>query len=915
MSKKSLIYSLIIGAVLTLSLGLYTLISAVIEYTTPKNSSVSVAYTSDQSISFDGYSVKSGNLELQFTGDSFLDLDAETQAYKVNPDAYTEGDEAGTALSFKAVATVDKHGSTKTYNVTVYKQGAGNEKDSYIVANAQNLVKLAEMSLDTASEVTAGAFYISQLEDVDISDTEWTGIGTDRNPYSGTYNGNGHTVKGMSIHVTTSNYAEYLDPTQDGSYTMALGFFTATNGATINGLNLEDASITIDSAVYSAISNSNYSGKIMWVRAGLLVGYVRNSVINGVISQEDVTDTCSTITGSISGFTISKGISLSGLGGVVGHIQDESDDSEGQTNVDPTNISGYDITASISDLETYTYAINNDLEYPTLSNIGGIIGSVNGHDNYTNIFNCQVTLTARTSYKTTAAVGGVGGYLYNTSVKNVTTKLDAKDNSISKTAFASLLTGTIDESSLSQVGGIAGYIELSEISNVNSDASIEIYSYTSAGVAVAYDSTLTNVSTSGSVIGYYTSGLAAVAGDCQITYTAETAADTVATNVTLYGWFNAGLVTLQENTSIEGNNAKVYSTINSYGKDVSMKYNNTSFSAGVSGYFYSTNSASSYSISNLNVNTTINNGVDMAGLVCYLGNNETAYQTQSTSVTNCTVVANLNSPVSSSASTTHKAAGAVCTIYGAAKLNNNNVTVNFNKSYTANKNYGVAMFGGLVSRVVGQNIEISSNAVSGSAYANYTYYAVGYGTQESGGNSFYQMFAGGLIGAITSIGEEVKAGSHATNDDGKTLDNVSAYDVSSLTITNNSVGVDITIDYIAQEYDNTAIDAEYGYKARAVGSLIGLIMNSGSTCTDLSSNTVSGKVTVADENTFTFKVQSGDSYVILSSMGYGNTQATSGKKTVADVVGITYSGVRAIGADSGNSGFKFPTLTTNASEE
>ena len=67
MAKKGLIPSLILGAVLTLSLGVYTLVTAIVALTTPVHTSYSYAYTSEQTITaFSKYSTDDGNLEIQY---------------------------------------------------------------------------------------------------------------------------------------------------------------------------------------------------------------------------------------------------------------------------------------------------------------------------------------------------------------------------------------------------------------------------------------------------------------------------------------------------------------------------------------------------------------------------------------------------------------------------------------------------------------------------------------------------------------------------------------------------------------------------------------------------------------------------------------------------------------------------------
>ena len=222
MAKKGLITSLILGAVLTLSLGVYTLVTAIVALTTPVHTSYSYAYTSEQTITaFSKYSTDDGNLEIQYAEgqeDCLIFADDNTCVIDTEKEFFASA-QAGDSFSIKAIATTDKYGSTETYNVTVYKQGTGSAaNDAYSVANTQGLVDLADKmnnydAADTTNVVgglltddVAGNGFVSLVAPVDLTDVEWKGLATNyARPFNDVFNGNGYAVENMNIHITAQN--------------------------------------------------------------------------------------------------------------------------------------------------------------------------------------------------------------------------------------------------------------------------------------------------------------------------------------------------------------------------------------------------------------------------------------------------------------------------------------------------------------------------------------------------------------------------------------------------------------------------------------------------------------------------------------------------------------------------------------
>ena len=121
--------------------------------------------------------------------------------------------------------------------------GAGTKDDPYKIYNPAQLNQVRNYTGKTEVYFTLGA-------DIDLTswiasnspEQGWNPIGTDANPFKGTFMGNGHTIKGMSISRGTTD---------------DVGFFGVASGATVTNL-------TIEGSVYGAnnvgILAGNFTG-------------------------------------------------------------------------------------------------------------------------------------------------------------------------------------------------------------------------------------------------------------------------------------------------------------------------------------------------------------------------------------------------------------------------------------------------------------------------------------------------------------------------------------------------------------------------------------------------------------------------------------------------------------------------------
>ena len=121
----------------------------------------------------------------------------------------------------------------------------------------------AQTEISTEAQLKAiannlnGDYVLTQ--DITLSDNEWTPIGTSDHPFTGTLDGQGHTIKGLTVGNGANN---------DANKNKA--FFGFTNGATVKNIGFtsavvkghEQAAIVVAQATSSTLSNIYVSGVV-----------------------------------------------------------------------------------------------------------------------------------------------------------------------------------------------------------------------------------------------------------------------------------------------------------------------------------------------------------------------------------------------------------------------------------------------------------------------------------------------------------------------------------------------------------------------------------------------------------------------------------------------------------------------------
>lgn len=224
-------------------------------------------------------------------------------------------------------------GGSESGNATDLGDGytVSEDGNTYTVYTADGLMAWAEAAQGNPS------LNCTLTHDIDLSGTEWESIGDRNNVYTGTFDGNGHTIRNMAITKENLSFGDDC------------GMFgrVGTN-ATIQDLTLEDVRLDVDADDVSIgalagsnqgiISNCRVSGNISVTNnkmgfVGGVVGRMESGVIQYCHSSASIQGGNSDYVGGVLGGefltkTVIKGCSFSGsvtggntVGGIAGYCR------------------------------------------------------------------------------------------------------------------------------------------------------------------------------------------------------------------------------------------------------------------------------------------------------------------------------------------------------------------------------------------------------------------------------------------------------------------------------------------------------------------------------------------------------------------------------------------------------------------
>ena len=159
-------------------------------------------------------------------------------------------------------------------------EGSGNEVDPYIITNETELIALARGEL-----INSFTAYYQLANDITVNSDYWTPIGGNgRDYFSGTFDGNGHTISGIKLSQAAFEYS---------------GLFGIVSG-TVKNLGV-DVKIS-GTGTAGALAGYVYEGTVEYCYSsgavsgtsgytGGLIGYIRNATVHDCYSVATVTNT------------------------------------------------------------------------------------------------------------------------------------------------------------------------------------------------------------------------------------------------------------------------------------------------------------------------------------------------------------------------------------------------------------------------------------------------------------------------------------------------------------------------------------------------------------------------------------------------------------------------------------------------
>ena len=233
--------------------------------------------------------------------------------YKMKNDAeWKAGEEYTYTVSLAAAKdpgyTVSEDG--KTYNVT----------------SADGLKNVAEL-------VNGGKTDINITLDTDLTLTgEWTPIGTESQPYTGTFDGGNHTITGLKIDQSGTDNVGLIGRLGSGGKVqdVTLTEVNVTGGTYVGGIAGQTDGTVENCSVNGTVTGQNQTGGIVGRNFSTISGCSAEGTVTGNINVGGISGLCvpnyDTGTGSLIGSTIegchsTAAVSgISSVGGVVGNL-------------------------------------------------------------------------------------------------------------------------------------------------------------------------------------------------------------------------------------------------------------------------------------------------------------------------------------------------------------------------------------------------------------------------------------------------------------------------------------------------------------------------------------------------------------------------------------------------------------------
>ena len=336
-------------------------------------------------------------------------------------------------VGYQAVTGTKQTGTTDWANVTLEQNG------TYFVDSADDMTALATAVNNGSAKGKNITVYVT-VDTLDMSGVTFTGIGTATNPFDGTFDGQGVTVKNLAMNLTES---------QD------YGLFGVINGATIKNIVL-DSTCTVqvtrrsatlgDGALVGKIADTGIVDNVM-VKMAFTFNTNEEAVggIVGIVAATSADDAVQIKNCTFSGAFNKNGKNINQSGCVLGIASSGKVTLYNCVNKSAFDAGyGYDIGGLIglasSGANVTIDQCTNEGNITAKFKVGGIVGEA-----------CDIVITNSDNIAAIKSIDGDNSTSYCGGIVGIVKGASSVTNTTN--------SGTVTSNKYNNAGGIAGYVE------------------------------------------------------------------------------------------------------------------------------------------------------------------------------------------------------------------------------------------------------------------------------------------------------------------------------------------------------------------------------------------------------------------------------------------------------------------------
>jgi len=208
-------------------------------------------------------------------------------------------------------------GGTSIYNAALQPSGSGTSGDPYVIGTVYNLYWITQNS-------SSWNKYFKQTADIDASSTSgWESgsgflpIGDGITNFSGTYDGNWHTISGLFINRINSDYIGMFGSTTSAATIKNLGLLNVNVTGNLFVGGLVGVTFSSSTTINNCYTTGSINGDSSYV--GGLVGYQSSGVVTNCYSSANVTGSSNYVgglVGQIAAASLNNSYSTGSISGV-----------------------------------------------------------------------------------------------------------------------------------------------------------------------------------------------------------------------------------------------------------------------------------------------------------------------------------------------------------------------------------------------------------------------------------------------------------------------------------------------------------------------------------------------------------------------------------------------------------------------